>query len=122
MMVHPTPFDSSYFNPLAVANATVRYRGKNAHAAASPWLGLNALDAMVAAFTGIGLARQQFKPDWRVHGVITEGGLKPNIIPDRTCAEFYVRAPDPKNLLDLRNRVANVFAGSATATGTELEP
>merc|ERR1719161_3326155 len=120
-MVHPAPVDTVLAKNSARCTLNVVFKGKNTHAAATPWLGLNALDAMVHAFGGIGLARQQFKPDWRVHGVITEGGLKPNIIPDRTAAEFYVRAPDPTNLLDLRNRVANVFKGAAEATGTELD-
>merc|ERR1719262_427686 len=120
-MVHPSPGDQVLGKTVAMCQCAVVYKGRNAHAAATPWLGLNALDAMIHAFQGIGLARQQFKPEWRVHGIIMDGGLKPNIIPDHTSAEFYVRAPDAEELLDLRNRVTNVFQGAATATGTEVE-
>ena len=40
------------------------------------------------AFNNVDAMRQQFKPSWRVHGIITDGGLKPNIIPDHCAAEW----------------------------------
>merc|ERR1719161_636582 len=121
MMVHPTPGDNVIAKSTARCTLNVEFKGRNTHAAATPWLGLNALDAMIHAFQGIGLARQQFKPDWRVHGIITAGGLKPNIIPDHTAAEFYLRAQEVKDMVDLRERISNVFRGAAAATGTEVE-
>ncbi|HMO95120.1 MAG TPA: peptidase dimerization domain-containing protein, partial [Tepidiformaceae bacterium] len=66
--------------------------GKNAHAAAMPWQGVNALDALVMGYNAVSVLRQQMRPTDRVHGVFTAAGLKPNIIPDYTAAEYYVRA------------------------------
>eukprot|EP01046_Picozoa_sp_COSAG06_P045292 COSAG06_NODE_6239_length_3022_cov_1.766678_1_plen_85_part_00 len=50
------------------------YHGVNAHAAGAPWAGVNALDATVQGYTNVAMMRQQMKPAWRVHGVITDGG------------------------------------------------
>ena len=51
----------------------VSYHGVNAHAASNPWQGVNALDATVQGYTNVAMMRQQMKPSWRVHGVITDG-------------------------------------------------
>jgi amidohydrolase len=120
MMAHPTPRDSAYMNVLAVDHINVEYRGTNAHAAAAPWEGVNALDALVLAYTSISAMRQQMLPTDRVHGVITDGGVKPNIIPDYTAAEYYIRSRTRAELTTLRARVMGCFEGAATATGCTL--
>jgi metal-dependent amidase/aminoacylase/carboxypeptidase family protein len=107
--------------PNALHALTVRYRGKNAHAAGRPWDGLNALDAMIHAYNGIALLRQQLRPTARVHGIITEGGQAPNIIPDRTAAYFYVREDTVAHLEALKPRIVACFEAAAHATGTELD-
>ncbi len=107
--------------PNALHALTVRYSGKNAHAAGRPWDGLNALDAMLHAYGGISLLRQQMRPSARVHGIITEGGQAPNIIPDRTAAYFYVREDTVDHLEELKPRVVACFEAAALATGTTLD-
>ena len=129
MMMHPggqspqMPPGSVRVNgkPNALHALTVRYRGKNAHAAGRPWDGLNALDALIHAYNGISLLRQQMRPSARVHGIITEGGQAPNIIPDETAAYFYVREDVVAHLEELKPRVVACFEAAAPATGTELE-
>ena len=117
MMVHPCPADIVYCNFLAVQRVTVTYHGRNAHAAASPDRGINALDAVIAAFNGVAAMRQQFKPAWRAHGVITKGGLKPNVIPALTQCLWYARAPNAKELGLLRAKLDACFAGAAVGAG-----
>jgi amidohydrolase len=107
--------------PNALHALTVRYVGKNAHAAGRPWEGLNALDAMLHAYGGISLLRQQMRPSARVHGIITDGGQAPNIIPDKTAAYFYVREDTVAHLEELKPRVVACFEAAALATGTELD-
>lgn len=107
--------------PNALHALTVRYAGKNAHAAGRPWDGLNALDAMLHAYGGISLLRQQMRPSARVHGIITEGGQAPNIIPDKTAAYFYVREDTVAHLEELKPRVVACFEAAALATGTTLD-
>jgi metal-dependent amidase/aminoacylase/carboxypeptidase family protein len=99
----------------------VVYRGKAAHAAASPQSGINALDALVTAYNAIAHLRQHIQTDERVHGVITEGGQEPNIVPERAAARFCVRASSKEQLSDLKKRVQACFEAGAVATGAELE-
>jgi amidohydrolase len=121
MMVHPSPGDGAYANVIAIQTCEIEYHGKNAHAAAAPWDGVNALDAMVMAYNGISVLRQQMRGTDRVHGVITDGGMKPNIIPDRTAGEFYIRARNRAELEELKRKVVACFEAAATATGCTLE-
>lgn len=79
---------------MAAHGLVIRCRGKPAHAAGSPWSGLNALDAMIQFFVGVALLRQQLKLTARLHGVITNGGAAANAIPELTEAKFLVRALD----------------------------
>lgn len=121
MMVHPAPGHSAWPNVIGVEAVEVQYFGRNAHAAMAPYEGLNALDALVLAYNAIAVLRQQLRPDTRVHGVITRGGAKPNIIPDHTAAEFYLRARNETELAELRERVYACFEGAAVATGCRFE-
>ena len=117
MMVHPAPHDILKPVCLSIQSVTVTYKGHAAHAAAFPWEGINALDAAVMAYTSTSVLRQQMKPTWRVHGIITEGGVKPNIIPDRAQLKYYIRAPTDEELAVLKEKVINCFEAAATATG-----
>jgi amidohydrolase len=121
LMLHPSPMDSAtpLFN--ATRRLDARFHGRNAHAAARPWDGVNALDALVMAYNGIAVLRQQLPPDSRVHGVITKGGVRPNIIPDFTEGRFQIRAADDERLEQLCRRVLACFEGAATATGCRFE-
>ena len=121
MMVHPFP--TSVARPAFVGRAQleVTYTGKAAHAAAFPWEGVNALDAAVMAYTSISALRQQMKPTWRVHGVITNGGAKPNIIPEKSSMLYYIRAPTQPELKILVERITSCFKSAAVATGCQAE-
>lgn len=121
MMVHPTPADSAWADMIAIGMYRIEYFGRGAHAAAFPWLGLNALDAVVMAYNAISAMRQQFRPTDRAHGIITDGGVKPNIIPDYAAAEYYFRARTVSELEELRARVLPCFEAAATATGCRME-
>lgn len=91
--------------------------GKEAHAAACPWVAKNALDAAVQCYSNISMIRQQMLPTCRVHGVITDGGLKPNIIPQRAELLYYVRAPSQKLREELKERIVACINAAAIATG-----
>ena len=121
MMVHPCPFDAGYANWPAALSLSITYEGKSAHAAGSPWEGVNALDAAVQAYVNISTLRQQFKPTWRVHGIILEGGIRTNIIPAKTSLEYRARAPNDKELKILRQKCEDCFLSAAQATGCKVE-
>ncbi|KAK6956908.1 hypothetical protein Daesc_002190 [Daldinia eschscholtzii] len=96
------------------------FRGKTAHAAGEPWNGVNALDAAVAAYSSVGLLRQQIQPDERVHAVIEVGGTVPNVITEYTRMNWNVRSPTIARADKLLARVKACIEGAAIATGCEL--
>jgi amidohydrolase len=100
---------------------TATFHGRSAHASAVPHLGLNALDAVVTAYQSIAQLRQHIRSDERVHGIITDGGAAPNIVPERAACRFYIRSPDAHSLAILKRRVAPCFEGAALATGCRVE-
>lgn len=97
------------------------FHGRAAHAAAYPERGVNALDAVIALFVNLGLLRQQLPAGARVHGVVTDGGRAPNVIPERAAALLWVRALEDDVLEDTAARVVRCAEGAAAATGTRLE-
>ena len=121
MMVHPTPFSAVKAIWNCISSLRVTYTGKAAHAAAFPWEGVNALDAAVMAYTSISVLRQQIKPTWRVHGVITNGGAKPNIIPEKAVLEFNFRTPSISEQESLSKKVNSCFEAAAKATNCSME-
>jgi amidohydrolase len=122
MMLHPgNRTDTARSSSLANRRLDIDFYGVNAHAAARPWQGVNALDAMVLAFSAIGLLRQQIQPTWRVHGIISNGGEAENIIPGHTSAKMLVRTPLVSERPELESRVLACFEGAAAQTGARLE-
>lgn len=120
MMVHPGNKTTAYSTSLAMEAIEFTYTGKAAHAAAAPHMGINALDAVIMLFNGINALRQQLKSDVRIHGIITEGGKAPNIIPDRAVARFYVRAKEKGYMLKVKEKVIACAEGAELATGAKL--
>ncbi len=121
MMMHPSNLDLVTMPCIAVSEAEVTYFGRAAHAAAMPYRGLNALDAVVTAYQSIAQLRQHIKQSERIHGIITEGGLAANIVPERAACRFYVRAADIHQLAELKTRVQACFEAGALATGCRLD-
>jgi len=119
-MLHPGTDNVAFFSSTAIATCAITFKGRPAHAAASPWEGANTLDAIVLAHSAIGLLRQQLLPTDRIHGNITEGGRAVNIIPDICTATYSVRSPSPGRIKELMEKLENCFKGAATATGTQV--
>uniref|UniRef100_A0A8C5K272 Xaa-Arg dipeptidase n=1 Tax=Jaculus jaculus TaxID=51337 RepID=A0A8C5K272_JACJA len=120
-MAHPSQEDAVYLLDVAEHDVTVKYYGKASHAAAYPWEGVNALDAAVLAYSNLSMLRQQMKPTWRVHGIIKNGGVKPNIIPSYSELVYYFRAPSMKELQVLTKKAEDSFRAAALATGCTVE-
>jgi amidohydrolase len=121
MMVHPAGMDLVAMNVLAVSAVAVEYRGAAAHAAAAPHRGINALDGLVTAYGAIAQLRQHIRPSERVHGIITDGGQAPNVVPERAAGFFYIRAADDRSLAELKERVTACFRAGALASGATVE-
>jgi amidohydrolase len=120
MMVHPAPFDMLRSKIIAASMFEVHYTGKESHASAFPELGINAADALTVAQTAIGLLRQHIRSTDRIHGIVTNGGAAPNVIPAHTSAKYIVRAETLDQLAELRPKVHRCFEAGGLATGAKL--
>ena len=121
MMVHPAAHDSATIKALACIALEVEFFGKEAHAAAHPELGINALEAMILSFNAINALRQHIRSDARIHGIITDGGAAANIVPKHSAGRFLVRSQDLEYIQELRGKVLHCFQGAAAATGARLK-
>lgn len=121
LMVHPAGVDLATMPTLALAEVEVVYHGRAAHASAMPERGVNALDALVTAYQAIAQLRQHIRSTERIHGIISEGGDAPNVVPERAAGRFYVRARNAAELAPLKQRVEGCFRAGAEATGARLE-
>lgn len=121
MMVHPSSRRQVIKQFLGLAKIKFTFHGRSAHAAAYPEDGINALDAVIQTFNSVNALRQQTRQDVRIHGIITDGGVAPNIIPARAACYYYVRADDLGELHRASRKVIACAEGAALASGCRLE-
>lgn len=121
MMIHPAGVNLASMPCICVAEVQVVYHGKSAHASAMPHKGINALDGLLLAYQAISNLRQHIRSSERIHGIITQGGDAPNIVPNQTTGEFYVRAANEKDLAKLKPRVQACFDAGATGSGCKVD-
>ncbi|KAI9277259.1 hypothetical protein BDA99DRAFT_532331 [Phascolomyces articulosus] len=120
LMLHPSNQNRHYESFFALQDVKVEYHGTPAHAGGAPWNGANALDAICQAWVSIGLLRQQLQGQDRVHGIITDGGQAPNIVPSFTSGHFYIRSISATRVDEIKQKVENCFRAAALATGTNV--
>ena len=121
MMVHPSVLNMAIYRTLACLPLEVEFFGKAVHAAIHPAEGVNALEAIILAFNSINSLRQHIKEQARIHGIITNGGEAPNVVPAYSAAKFIIRAPDYAYLEELQGKVLNCFKGASLASGARLK-
>ena len=120
---HPDSFNATLWaNFLANYRVAFKFHGKAAHAAADPYNGRSALDAVELMNVGVNYLREHMIPDARIHYVITNGGgSAPNVVPAEAASLYSVRAPRTDQLQPLFERVKEIARGAALMTGTELD-
>lgn len=121
LMVHPGPFDIVGATSLALADLAITFTGREAHASAAPEFGRNAADAVTVAQVGLALLRQHLAPGQQLHGIVSDGGTAPNIVPAHAEMLYYLRARTVDSLDDLTARAEACFAAGALATGCTHE-
>ena len=121
MMIHPGY--ENVVNPTftTIQQYTVEFFGKDAHAAGAPQEGINALDAQIQLFVNASTYRQQMVQSNRMHGVIKDGGFKPNIIPSYTKSEWYLRSLNKEGLDKLESDFYNFANAAALSTKCEVK-
>jgi len=122
IMFHPSQYTNmSLEGSLAARGVDFIFHGKAAHASLYPWEGINALDGVLHTYAGINALRQHVRPDIRIHGVVTNGGGVPNVVPQMASCRFRVRAPDAEELESVFKRVVQCAEGGALMAGARLE-
>lgn len=121
LMIHPAGVNLTAMPCICVAEVQVVYHGRAAHASAMPHRGINALDGLLLAYQAISNLRQHIRDNERIHGIVTEGGQAPNIVPERAAGEFFVRAANERDLAALKPRVQACFEAGAKGSGCEVE-
>jgi amidohydrolase len=96
------------------------FKGRPSHQLQS-WNGRNALEAAVTFYTAVDRLRSTLRPETSMQGVIPEGGIAPNVVPDRAVVDFYLRHPDEVYLAHVDSMVTHAAQGAAMATGTIVE-
>ncbi len=121
MMIHGRCGTQVWRPTLGIIKVKAEFYGKATHASSWPWRGVNALNAVIQLFVGLDQMRQQLRADARVHGIIVKGGDQPNIIPEYTRADFYLRALTKDYCQGLLRRFKDCADGAAAATGCRVE-
>ena len=121
VMVHPFTYDIADQVFLGRRQLRATFHGIASHASAQPFMGRNALDAVHLMYAGVSVHRQQMPPTDRVHGVVTSGGERPNVIPEHAEMLFYLRSEYPESLAILSDRLADIAHGAALMAGCGVE-
>jgi amidohydrolase len=95
------------------------FTGRPAHQLTS-WNGRNALEAAVQFYSAVDHLRSTWRSDHRVQGVIPEGGIAPNVVPDHTVVDYFIRFPDEVYLEHIARMMDDAARGAAQMTGTEV--
>lgn len=106
---------------LALVATEVEFFGKSAHAAANPWLGRSALDALVLFDHALSLMREHIRPTGRIHRIVTGGGAAANIIPDHTKGQYWLRDGSWDSVQEMLARMRKAADGAAMATETRAQ-
>ncbi|MFV0560499.1 MAG: M20 family metallopeptidase [Enterococcus sp.] len=121
LCVHPAYRYGKTTESLANDPVDIKFHGIASHAAGAPEKGVNALEALIQVFNGINAARLSLPKDVNIHGIITDGGVAANVIPEYAAGRFYLRANNRPTLDEVYKRVENIVKAAALSTGTSYE-
>ena len=113
--------DASPSDNLAVIGALFRFHGVSAHAAAAPDKGRSALDGVESFDYMVNMMREHVPQESRIHYVIRNGGLAPNVVPDFAEVEMWARHPKAGVLRGIWDRIVAASQGAAMGTGTTVD-
>ena len=121
LCVHPAHHYGKTTASLANDPVDIKFYGRASHAAGAPEKGISALEALLQVFNGINGLRLYLPKDVNIHGIITDGGLAANVIPEYAAGRFYLRAKNRSTLNEVYQKVENVVKAAALAAGARYE-
>jgi amidohydrolase len=120
LIMHGSDRTATGAQSLAVDSYEFEFKGQPTHASKYPHLGRSALDGAILTLTALEFLREHVRQDVRIHGVVSDGGARANIVPEYARLSYKVRALDRAYLNEIQERVFNCARAGALATGTEL--
>ncbi|TFG30810.1 amidohydrolase [Candidatus Thorarchaeota archaeon] len=106
---------------LAVNSVKFHFHGVSSHAAYTPFLGKSALDALELMNTGVNFMREHIIQEARIHYVIEDGGMQPNVVPPYARSWYYIRAPEREQVLQLSEWIGKIADGADLMARTTHE-
>src|SRR5690625_4233484 len=120
-MLHPGNETRLTGPSLGVDPLDFEFFGKPAHASANPDQGVNALDGVIQLFNGINALREHLPKQVTIHGIITDGGDAPNIVPEYAKARFFIRASTRPVLDEVTKKIKSIAEGAALISGADVK-
>lgn len=120
-MLHWHPLDKAVvanIRTTAITHVYVEFNGKTAHAGMAPWEGRSALDAVELFLHGVNLMREHVLPTCRIHYIVKNGGLAPNIVPDKASVVMTFRGESRGVVNDGVAWIKEMVDGAARMTQT----
>lgn len=108
----------------SLANIIVmfHFKGRSAHAAATPYLGRSALDSAELMNIGVNYLREHVVPEARIHYAYTDaGGTAPNVVQASSTLYYFIRAPKLNQALEIYERIKDIAKGAALMSGTKVD-
>lgn len=112
---------TEFGSTMAMDHVLYKFKGKAAHASAAPEKGRSALDGVEIMNVAVNYLREHLIQEMRIHYVIKDGGLAPNIVPETASVQYFIRGPKYPDVSYARQRIDDIAKGAALATGTEVE-
>lgn len=104
---------------LALVDFIVEFTGQAAHAAADPWNGRSASDALELYTHGINAYREHIKPTVRIHYHIQDAGKVVNVVPDYSKIWVRVRDSNKSGVDPVYAQVKRMAEGAAIMANVE---
>ena len=118
---HPADVNTPHrYTTSANVALIVRFAGRASHAGMAPHAGRSALDGAQIFNLGLEFLREHLERGVLIHYVISDGGNKPNIVPESAAVSLYVRAPTARALRFATARVLKAAKGAAMMTETRV--
>lgn len=121
IMIHMSDKNQPCSKFMALDAYNFEFFGSPAHAAASPWVGKNAVNGMTLFIHALDMMRQQLRDETRVHGRIMNGGFATNVIPDYASCEYWFRYKKKDYLDEVVKMAQDAAEGCAKATQTTVK-
>lgn len=123
MIMHALDMNTVFCDSFNREALRIEFFGKAANAgnAEDSSKGINALEGVMLFWHAINSLRLLLKNDARIFGIITEGGVSPNMIPARAVTKLQIRVEDPSYFREVVKKVEDAARGAALAIGAQVQ-